>query len=111
TVTGAKYMIIYGALGKGPNAKPVPPFEPGYNTERFPANEGQFQVRYVGRSVGLQSLTGDVVTASYLGGTRTYHIDKGKILTDLAGTPIEIAVYKKADKYYGARSTEFGSAT
>src|SRR5262245_14797486 len=110
TVTGAKYMIIYGALGKGPNAKPVPPFEPGYNTERFPANEGQFQVRYVGRNVGLQSLTGDVVAASYLGASRTYRIDKGKILTDLEGTPIEIAVYKKGDKYLGARSNEFGYA-
>ena len=50
------------------------------------------------------------MTASYLGGSRTYHIVNGKILTDLEGTPIEIAVYKKGDHYFGARSNEFGYA-
>src|SRR5438094_4479397 len=69
TVTGEKYMIIYGALGKGPAAKPLTPAEPGYVTQRLPANQGQFQVRYVGRNVASQSLTGDAVGASYLGGS------------------------------------------
>jgi hypothetical protein len=110
TVTGEKFMIIYGALGKGPDAKPLPPAEPGYVTQRFPANQGQFQVRYVGRTVALQSLTGDMVAASYLGAARTYNITKGKIVTELEGTPFELTVYKMADKYFGARSNEFGYA-
>jgi Protein of unknown function (DUF3604) len=110
TVSGQKYMILYGDLGKGPDAKPLAPAEPGYDTQRFPANQGQFQVRYVGSKVATQSLTGDVVAASYLGTSRTYNIDNGKIVTDLVGTPIEIAVYKKGDKYFGARSNEFGYA-
>jgi hypothetical protein len=109
-VTGDKYMIIYGALGKGPDAKPLTPAEPGYVTQRFPANQGQFQVRYVGRNVGMQSLTGDAVDASYLGTSRTYNIVDGKIVTALVGTPIEITVYKLGDKYFGARSNEFGYA-
>jgi hypothetical protein len=110
TVTGEKYMIIYGALGKGPDAKPLTPSEPGYNTERFPGNQGQFQVRYVGSKLAMQSLTGDAAEASYLGSSRTYNIDHGKIVTDLVGTPIEISVYKMGNKYVGARSNEFGYA-
>jgi len=110
TVTSDKYMIIYGALGKGPDTKPLTPAEPGYVTQRFPTNQGQFQVRYVGKKVGLQSLTGDAVDASYLGTSRTYNIQNGKIVTALVGTPIEIAVYKLGDKYVGARSNEFGYA-
>ncbi len=110
TVTGDKYMIIYGALGKGPEAKPLAPADPGYVTQRFPAGQGQFQVRYVGRKVALQSLTGDAVDASELGTSRTYNIANGKIVTSLVGTPIEIAVYKLGDKYLAARSNEFGYA-
>jgi len=110
TVTGDKYMIIYGALGKGPDTQPLTPAEPGYVTQRFPANQGQFQVRYVGRNVGRQSLAGDAVDASYLGTSRTYNIVDGKIVTALVGTPIEISVYKLGDKYLGARSNEFGYA-
>ena len=110
TVTGDKYMIIYGALGKGPGAKPLTPAEPGYVTQRFPANQGQFQVRYVGRQEAMQSLTGDTVDTSYLGTSRTYNIANGKIVTALVGTPIEITVYKVGNKYVGARSNEFGYA-
>ncbi len=109
-VTGAKYMIIYGALGKGPNAKPLTPSDPGYVSQRFPVDQGQFQVRYVAREVAMQSLTGDAFDASYLGTSRTYNIANGKIVTELVGTPIEIAVYKLGDKYLAARSNEFGYA-
>ncbi len=109
-VTGEKTMIIYGALGRGPDAKPLTPSDPGYVTQRFPANQGQFQVRYVGRKVAMQSLTGDTADASYLGTSRTYNIVDGRIVTELVGTPIEIAVYKLGDKYLGARSSEFGYA-
>ena len=56
----------------------------------------------------MQSLTGDAFEASYLGTSRTYSIAGGKIVTDLVGTPIEIAVYKVGEKYLAARSNEFG---
>ncbi len=108
TVTGDKYMIIYGALGKGPDATPLTPSDPGYITQRFPENQGQFQVRYVGKNVALQSLTGDAVGASAFGTSRTYNINNGKIVTELVGTPLEITVYKVGDRYLGARSNEFG---
>jgi len=110
TVTGDKYMIIYGALGKGAAAKPLTPVEPGYVTQRFPANQGELQVRYVGKKMAMQSLTGDPVGASYLGTSQTYNINNGKIVTSLVGTPIEITVYKVGTKYLGARSNEFGYA-
>jgi hypothetical protein len=110
TVTGDKYMIVYGALGKGAAAKPLAPVEPGYVTQRFPANDGDVQLRYVGRKMALPSLTSDVADASYLGTSRTYNITNGKIVTALGGTPIEITVYKMGDKYLGARSNEFGHA-
>src|SRR5947199_10362308 len=104
-------MVVYGALGKGgAAAKPLTPVEPGYVTRRFPASQGQFQVRYVGKGVAMQSLTGDTVDASYLGTSRTYNIQNGKLVIDLVGTPIEISVYKVGDKYLGARSNEFGYA-
>jgi len=108
TVTGDKYMIVSGSLGKGAAKKPLTPAEADYDTQAFPANQGQFQVRYVDRGVTLQSLTGDVFEASYLGTARTYNIAGGKILTDLVGTPIETTVYKLGDKYLAARSNEFG---
>jgi hypothetical protein len=109
-VTSEKYMIIYGALGKGDAEKPLTPVEPGYVTQRFPANQGQFQIRYVRSEVATPSLAGDAIDASYLGTSRTYNIQNGKIVTELVGTPIEIAVYKLGDTYYGARSNEFGYA-
>jgi hypothetical protein len=58
----------------------------------------------------MQSLTGDAVAAGYEGISRTYNIQNGKIVTELVGTPIEIAVYKLGDKYLAARSNEFGYA-
>ena len=110
TVTGDKYMIIYGALGKGAGPKPLTPNDPGYVTQQFPTDEGQFQIRYVGKKMTLQSLTGDPLDASYLGTSQTYNVKDGKIITALVGTPIEISVYKLGDKYVAARSNEFGYA-
>jgi len=92
------------------DAKPLTSDEPGYVTQRFPAGQGHFQVRYVGRDKTLPSLTSDAAESTYLDETRTYDIANGKIVTDLAGTPIEIAVYKVGDKYVAARSNEFGYA-
>ena len=109
-VTGDKYMIIYGAPGKGAGAKPIPPSEAGYNTQRFPVDQGQFQLKYVGRKMVLPSLVGDASEASEIGATRSYFIQNGKIVNALVGTPIEITVYKVGDKYVAARSNEFGYA-
>ncbi len=109
-VTGEKYMIVYGASGKGAGAKPLPPTDPTYITQRFPVDQGQFQLRYVGKRMNLPSLAGDAAGGSELGASRTYYIQNGKIVTTLVGTPIEITVYKMGDKYVGARSNEFGYA-
>jgi hypothetical protein len=109
-VTGDKYMIIYGALGAGGAGKPLTPAEPGYVTQRYPAGQGQYQVRYVGRNVAMQSLAGDVVGAGYEGIPKTYNIQNGKIVTELVGTPTEVAVYQVGGKYLAARSNEFGYA-
>ncbi|MGH9888870.1 MAG: DUF3604 domain-containing protein, partial [bacterium] len=109
-VTGGKYMIVYGALGKGGAPSKLVPAEPGYVTQSFPANQGHFQVRYVGKGVEMQSLTGNAFGASYIGATRGYEIQNVKSVTDLVGTPIEIAVYKLGNKYLAARGNEFGYA-
>ncbi len=58
----------------------------------------------------LPSAVGDVADASYLGASKAYYINNGKIVTALVGTPIEIAVYKMGDRYLGACSDEFGYA-
>src|SRR4029453_17058375 len=65
TVTGDKYMIIYGALGKGASARPLAPTQPGYVTQRFPGDQGQLQIRYVDKKMTLPSLVGDPIAASY----------------------------------------------
>src|SRR5262249_56904984 len=75
-----------------------------------PPNQGQFQVKFVGTNLAQQSLMGDLTAASHLGASPTYTINDGKIVTELEGTPIATAVYKLGDKYYGARSNEFGYA-
>jgi hypothetical protein len=108
-VTGDKYQIVYGASGKG--AKPASlPIEPGYVTQQFGANQGQFWLRYVGKRMTLPSQVGNPAEASYLVTSRPYYLNNGKIVNELVGTPVEITVYKVGDKYYGARSNEFGYA-
>src|SRR5262245_51858245 len=67
TVTGAKYQMVYSASGKAPSAKPAKPIEPGYVTQQFAANQGELQLRYLGRNVTPPSLIGDAAEASYLG--------------------------------------------
>jgi len=109
-VTGHKQMIVYGALGKGADLELLTPDQAGYVTQRFPANQGQFQIRYVGRQAALPSLDAHAAEGAQLGASRTYNIANGKIVTDLVGTPIEIAVYKLGDAYFAARSNEFGYA-
>ena len=68
------------------------------------------QISHVGRRFTEPSLSGDIAESSYLGASRAYYINNGKIITALVGTPIEMTVYKVGDKYVGARSNEFGYA-
>ena len=110
TVTGEKFQMVFSASGKSATGKPATPVEPGYVTERFAANQGQYTVKYVGRNASQPSLIGDVALRSGLGNAGAYYINDGKIVIALVGTPIEIAVYKAGDKYVGARSNEFGFA-
>jgi hypothetical protein len=109
-ITGDKYQVVYSASGKSASGKPATPSEPGYVTERFAANQGQFWLRYVGRKMTLPSLAGNAAEASYLSNSGPYFINNGKIVSALVGTPLEITVYKVGDKYLGARSNEFGYA-
>ena len=110
TVTGDKYQVIYGASGPVKSAEPLTPSEPGFVTSQFAANQGMMRLKYIGQKMRLPSLMGDAAEASRIGATRPYFINDGKIVTELGGTPVTIAVYKVGDKYYGARSNEFGYA-
>jgi hypothetical protein len=53
---------------------------------------------------------GDVLHSGELGSPAAYEIKDGKIVTTLMNSPYEVAVYKLGDKYFGARSNEFGYA-
>jgi len=108
TVTGEKYEILYSRSGKNPSGKSAIPTEPGFITEKFADNQGQAQLRYVGRGFQEPSLVGDIAHSSYIGASNPYYINDGKIVTSLVGTPIEISVYRLGKKYLGARSNEFG---
>jgi hypothetical protein len=109
-VTGDKYEVYYTTSGKNASGKPAGPEDAGYVTQQFDANQAQFQLRHVGRRFTEPSGMGDAAEASYLGDTEPYFINHGKIVTALVGTPFEITVYKMGDKYFGARSNEFGYA-
>ena len=72
--------------------------------------EGQTLVINVGRNAVLPSEVGNVAQTAYSGMSSPYSIQNGKIITWLQQTPFEVTVYKLGDKYYGARSNEFGYA-
>jgi hypothetical protein len=71
-------------------------------------NQGQALVDYAGRNAIQPSAVGNAAQASSLGLSSPYYINNGKIVTVFAGTPIEVTSYKLGDKYYWARSNEFG---
>jgi hypothetical protein len=85
TVTGEPFKLRYGA-------------------------DGQSIILHIGRSMTLPSEVGDPVRSSYLGVPTPYSIQDGKLITDVAGTPFTVTIYKLGDTYYGARSNEFGYA-
>lgn len=72
--------------------------------------EGKTLIYNVGREALMPSEVGDVSGNGYLGMDSAYTIQNGKITTWLQQTPFEMAVYKVGDKYFGARSNEFGYA-
>jgi hypothetical protein len=53
---------------------------------------------------------GDVLHSGELGSPSSYAIKNGRIVTSIGNVGYEVAVYKVGDKYFGARSNEFGFA-
>jgi hypothetical protein len=81
--------------------------------EQFSQNfttEGQTLIFHVGRNATLPSGTGNLIRDGYQGTTSNYKIDGGKLITWVSQESNSVAVYKLGDKYYGARSNEFGFA-
>jgi hypothetical protein len=109
-VTGTKLRITYSASGIGNSTQSLTPIDPRYVTSKVGPNQGQSQIDHAGRSSLQPSAVGDPAGVSYLGTSSPYYINNGKIVTVIAGTPIEVTAYKMGDKYYGARSNEFGYA-
>jgi hypothetical protein len=109
-VTGSKYNITYSASGMATPARQLTPIDPAYITSQFAENQGQSQVNHAGRQLVEPSAIGNVAEASYLGTSSPYYINNSKLVTVIAGTPIEVTVYKLEDKYIAARSNEFGYA-
>jgi hypothetical protein len=128
TVTGENFEFVFAASGKkapaahttitgekieGVEAPKEPtPTDPGYITQQFDENQGQFVIYRagMGKSVSTPSEVGDVDQSGYLGVSKAYYINDGKVVTAFAGTPVEITVYKMGDKLLAARNNEFGYA-
>lgn len=53
---------------------------------------------------------GDVMHSGEMGAPSSYAIKDGKIVTSIGNQGYEVTVYKLGDKYFGARSNEFGYA-
>jgi len=72
--------------------------------------DGNTLVLHLGRRATLPGATGDIAENGYTTVPTPYSIKNGRIVTMIANTPFEMALYKLGDKYYGARSNEFGYA-
>ncbi|UVD60356.1 DUF3604 domain-containing protein (plasmid) [Rhizobium sp. Pop5] len=71
---------------------------------------GQRLVNNVNGSIPKPSEIGDVLHGGLTGQGTAYAIKDGAIVTTLNNAPYEATVYKLGDKYYAARSNEFGFA-
>jgi len=71
---------------------------------------GSVMLLHIGKRATLTSMTGNQPRNAYQNVALPYSIRDGKIVTLLSGTPIEMAVYKLGNQYFGARSNEFGYA-
>jgi hypothetical protein len=109
-VTGTEFRVIFGASGTANATQTLTPDDPQYVTSQFAPNQGQMREAFAKRGVVQQSEIGNPAVNSYLATTSPYYINNGKLVTQLVGTPFEMTVYKMGDKYYGARSNEFGYA-
>jgi hypothetical protein len=78
--------------------------------EIFYRRDGQTLILHIGKDAILPSEVGNVAATGYEVVSSPYSIEKGKVVTMLAGTPFEVAIYKLGNTYYGARSNEFGYA-
>jgi hypothetical protein len=84
-VTGGVFQVVYGT-------------------------NGLLQVKNVDGKVPQPSEVGDVMRSAYEGLQSGYEVKDGKIVTSLGNSPFEVTVYKLGERYYGARSNEFGYA-
>jgi hypothetical protein len=109
-VTGVKFRIIFSASGSANATETLTPIDPKYVTSKFAPNQGQSRFNYAGSNQTQPSEAGNPAASSLLGSTSPYYINNGKLVTEMVGTPFEVTVYKMGDKYYGARSNEFGYA-
>jgi Protein of unknown function (DUF3604) len=107
-VTGSKFRMTFSA--SGPAAAASAPIDPSYVTSKLEPNQGQSILSHAGREQLQPSLTDDPARRTRSGVSAPYYINHGKLVTVLAGTPIEVTVYKLGDKFIGARSNEFGYA-
>jgi hypothetical protein len=71
---------------------------------------GLYLISNVDGKIPQPSDVGDLMRNSYQGIPSAYEIKGGTILTTIGNAPFEMTVYKLGDKYYGARSNEFGHA-
>ncbi|MBB4167457.1 hypothetical protein FHX09_001288 [Rhizobium sp. BK538] len=71
---------------------------------------GQRLVGNINGSIPKPSEIGDVLHGGLTGSGTAYAIKDGAIVTTLNNAPYEATVYKLGDKYYAARSNEFGYA-
>ena len=72
--------------------------------------DGQALLLHVGRGTMMPSELGNLAQSGYQGVPSAYTIANGKIRTMLGNVPFDMAVYKVGDKFFGARSNEFGFA-
>ncbi|WP_331372383.1 DUF3604 domain-containing protein [Sinorhizobium chiapasense] len=71
---------------------------------------GQRLIGNVNGAIPQPAEVGDVIHGGALGVGSAYAIKDGAIVTTLGNTPYEATVYKLDDKYFAARSNEFGYA-
>jgi hypothetical protein len=74
------------------------------------SDTGRRLITNVDGAVPLPGQVGDVLHSGALGAPSPYAIKDGKIVTAVGNLPYEVTVYKIGDKYFGARSNEFGYA-
>jgi Protein of unknown function (DUF3604) len=71
---------------------------------------GNSLVLYVSRRETVPGAIGKLSERTYQAVPTPYSIKDGRIITMVGNTPFAMTLYKLGDKYYGARSNEFGYA-